>query len=123
MLEYFINYAGANIVCLIIFGIMLARDLLNVDRQEKQIKYDHALVSFMLYFVSDTVWAAVDAQIIKPTVVWVISTNVINYLLLSAITYMWLRYIMAVEQVPHRERKVNKFAVLFPFLKIGRAHV
>lgn len=116
MLEYFINYAGANIVCLIIFGIMLARDLLNVDRQEKQIKYDHALVSFMLYFVSDTVWAAVDAQIIKPTVVWVISTNVINYLLLSAITYMWLRYIMAVEQVPHRERKVNKFAVLFPFL-------
>ena len=116
MFEYFINYAGANIVCLIIFGIMLARDLLNVDRQEKQIKYDHALVSFMLYFVSDTLWAAIDSGLIKATMFWVILTNSLNYLLMAAITYMWLRYVMAVEQVPNRERKINKFAVLFPFL-------
>ncbi len=64
MLDYFINYAGANLVCFIIFGIMLARDLFNVDRQEKQIKFDHTLIAFMLYFVSDAFWCGVDSGVL-----------------------------------------------------------
>ena len=76
--DYFINYAGANFICLIIFGIMLARDLLNVDRQEKQIKYDHALVAFMLYFVSDAIWCAVDSGIIPKTTFSVVATHFSN---------------------------------------------
>lgn len=35
---------------------------------------------------------------------------------MAGITYMWLEYVMAVEQVPHRNRPINKFAVVFPFL-------
>ena len=33
------------------------RDLSRVNRQEKQIKYGHALIAFMLYFISDALWA------------------------------------------------------------------
>jgi hypothetical protein len=44
----FVYYAESNLVALIIFGILLIHDLVNVDRQEKQIKYDRALVAFML---------------------------------------------------------------------------
>ena len=43
----------------VIFGIMLIHDCLGVDRQEKQIKFDHALVAFMLYFAADCFWAAI----------------------------------------------------------------
>lgn len=116
MVNYFVNYAEANIVCLIIFGIMLVHDLLNAARQETQIKFDHALIAFMFYFVSDSLWAAVIGGILPQTKLIVIATNFANYVFMAMLTYMWLRYAMAVEKAPHRERRRNKFAVLFPFL-------
>ena len=36
MSRFFIYYTEANIVCIILFSIMLFRDIFNVDRQEKQ---------------------------------------------------------------------------------------
>ena len=116
MSDYFVFYTEANLVCLIIFGIMLAHDLLGVDRQEKQIKYDQALVMFMLYFISDVFWAAVIDGVLPRTRANVAAFNFSNYALMCGITYMWLEYAMAVEQAPHRNRPVNKFAVVFPFL-------
>ena len=116
MNNFFASYLGANVVCAIIFGIFLVHDLLGVDRQEKQIKYDHALVAFILYFISDSYWAAVEAEIIPKNTVAVVSCNFSNYILMATVTYMWLRYVMAVENSPNRERRLNKFAVLFPFI-------
>lgn len=116
MLDYFINYAGANLVCFIIFGIMLARDLLNVDRQEKQIKFNHSLIAFMLYFVSDSAWAAVIAEIIPKTRFTVLLTNFLNYIILAMITYTWLHYVMAVEQIANRDRRLHKFVTMFPLI-------
>ena len=46
----------------------------------------------------------------------VVVNNFLVYLLLSATMYLWLQYVMAYEQVPHRNRPINKFAVLFPFI-------
>lgn len=116
MSEFFIYYLESNVVCLIIFMILLVRDLLTGDRQEKQIKFDHALIAFMLYFISDVVWSAVIDGSIPRTMVSVAITNFVNYLLMAGVTYMWLRFAMAYEHVPHRERRINKFAVLFPFI-------
>ena len=116
MNEFFANYLGANVVCAIIFGIFLGHDLLGMDRQEKQIKFDHALIAFILYFLSDSVWAGVASGVFPQTRVSVVLTHFSNYILMAMVTYMWLRYVMAVEQTPHRNRKINKFAVLFPFL-------
>lgn len=115
MYDFFLNYAVSNIVCLLIFGIMLAHDLFNKDRQEKQIKYDNALIAYMSYFVSDTIWAAILYNVIPKNAVTSTIANFVNYIIMAAITYTWLKYVMAVEQVPNRNRKVNKFAVLFPF--------
>ena len=98
MSSYFIYYTEASIVCVIIFGIMLCWDLFSIDKQEKQIKYDHALIAFMLYFVSDALWAAVIAGMLPRNRFIVVSTNFSNCVLMAAITYTWLRYVMAVEQ-------------------------
>ena len=57
MSEYFSHYAESNIACAVIFAIMLVHDLMSVDRQEKQIKYDHVLITFMMYFLVDCLWA------------------------------------------------------------------
>ena len=115
MSSYFIYYTEASLVCVIIFAILLLRDLFSVDRQEKQIKYDHALIAFMLYFVSDALWAAVIAGILPRNRLTVVSVNFANCILMSAITYTWLRYAMAVEQIPRRNTNVTRLVVLSPF--------
>ena len=96
MQAYFVYYASANIVGTIIFGVMLAHDRISVDRQEKQLKYDQTLVAFMLYFISDTIWAAVDSELISKTQLPVSITNYVNFILMTGITYSWLKYVLAV---------------------------
>ena len=116
MSPYFLHYLESNVVCLIVFGIMLAHNLLKQDRREKQIKYDWTLAAFMAYFVSDTLWAAVIAGVLPANIVLICAVNFADYLLMAAITFAWLRYAMAVEEVPGRDKPIKIFAILFPFL-------
>ena len=116
MSEYFSHYAESNIACAVIFAIMLVHDLMSVDRQEKQIKFDHTLFAFIAYFISDTFWAAVVTNTIPKTVFSAALVNFSNFIIMAFITYWWLNFVMAVLQSPHRNRPINKFAVLFPMI-------
>ncbi len=116
MSDYFIYYTSSNIVGVIIFGIMLAHDRLGVDKQEKQLKYDNVLIAFMLYFISDSVWAGVDSGLFPVNKFTVLGTNFFNFFLTSFITYTWIRYVMAVEQVPGRDRIGVRLVLGFPVM-------
>ena len=102
MSEYFIYYASINIVGAVIFGIMLANDYIGLDRQEKQLKYDHALIAFILYFLSDAIWAGVDAGVFPVNQFTVITTTFLNFVIMTLIIYTWLCYVLAIEQIPNR---------------------
>ncbi len=114
--DYFIYYAESTLICLIIFCMMLVRDLFKVDKQEKQIRYDHALIAFMLYFASDLFWAAVISGVIPKTRFTVSCANFLNAVLMGGITYALLRYVMAAENAPHRDKPLTKFSVIFPYM-------
>ena len=116
MSPYFLHYLESNVVCLVIFGIMLAHNLLKQDRREKQIKYDWTLVAFMGYFVVDTIWAGVIAGVFPNDIALICVVNFADYILMAAITFSWLRYAMAVEQVSGRDKPIKLFAILFPFI-------
>lgn len=116
MSAYFIYYSSFNLVGAIIFGIMLSHDMLSIDRQEKQLKYDHALTAFMLYFISDSIWAGVDSGLFPVNRFTVVITDFSNYVLMTAITYTWLRYVMVVEQISNRDTKAMKAWLTIPFL-------
>ena len=116
MSEYFIYSMESTIICLIVFGIMLFHDFGNVDRQEKQIKFDISLVMFMLYFISDAFFAAIDSGVLPKTRVSFTIINFINCVLMAGVTYAWLEFAMAKVKSEHRNRKINKFAVVFPFI-------
>ena len=113
---FFIHYVEANIICIIIFMILLLHDVFGVDRQEKQLKYDRTLIAFMFYFAADCLWAAIVAQKIPVTRFIVVVDSLCIYLGMVFITYTWLDYVMAIEQVENRNRPVNRFAISFPFL-------
>ena len=107
-------YIEANIVCVIVFSIILIHNHFNIDRQEKQIKFDRVLMAFILYFLVDSVWAGVMNGILPPSMVRAVTFLI--YVCMAGIIYFWLGYVMAYEQVPHRNRPINRFAVIFPFM-------
>ena len=116
MSQYFIYYTESSIVCLIIFGIILVHDISRIDRQEKQIRFDYALASFMLYFISDACWAAVISGVIPRTLASVITVNFFNNFFMALITYNWFMYALAVEKVGKRYTPLQKFSLAFPLL-------
>ena len=116
MFNFAVYYIEANVICILIFGILLFHNHFNIDRQEKQIKFDHVLIAFMLYFLTDCFWAAIVEEIIPKTRFTVVINVFMIYVLMGATVYYWLEYVLSYEQVPHRNRPINRFAVLFPFL-------
>jgi diguanylate cyclase (GGDEF)-like protein len=70
----------------------------------------------MLYFVSDALWAAVIAGMLPRNRFIVVTTNFLNCILMAAITYRWLIYVMAVEQIPKRDKPLTRFIISIPFL-------
>ena len=75
MHSFAVYYIESNIVCMLVFGILLIHNYFNIDRQEKQIKFDHVLIAFMLYFLIDCFWAAIVAEMI-PKNRFTVVTNV-----------------------------------------------
>ena len=116
MYSFAVYYIEANVVCILVFGILLFHNHFNIDRRERQIKFDHVLIAFMLYFLVDCFWAAITTEMIPKTRFNVVVNTFLIYILMGATIYYWLEYVLSYEQVPHRNRPINRFAVLFPFI-------
>ncbi len=116
MNNFFVHYTEANVVCIIIFLILLLHDVFGIDRQEKQIKYDNALISFMFYFAVDCFWAALVSNTIRPTFPLVVIDTFMLYLGMVFITYFWLEYALAVEQYEKRNELRFRLTMMFPFI-------
>jgi len=98
-LDYLFFYAEANIVCIIIFVILLWHDRRYRTRQEKQIWFDRTVIAHILYFISDIGWAAVISGDLPRTRALVIIFNFLNFILLSLIAYGWFMYMAASENM------------------------
>ena len=116
MSEYFIYYSSINMVGVLTFGIMLLNDCLGVDRQEKQLKYDYTLIAFILYFISDAIWSGVDSGVFPVNYFSVMFTAISNFIIMTFITYTWLNYVMAVEQIPNRNSRKVRVLLACPFV-------
>lgn len=114
MPAYFVYYASINLVGAIIFSILLIHDYSRIDRQEKQVKYDHALLAFLLYFLSDAIWSGVDSRFFPVNNFTVLATNFSNFFLMTLITYTWLCYVMAAEHIKNRNSLLVKHILIVP---------
>ena len=116
MYRFSLFYIEANLVCAIVFGILLLHNFLNIDRQEKQIKFDQVLISFIFYFLVDCLWAAITDGYIPNTRTIMILECILICFSMAANMYFWLQFVLAYEQIPHRNQRKYKIAVLFPFI-------
>ncbi len=92
-LTYTSFYIEANIVCIIIFLMMLMREMGAVGRQAKQMVFINITICHMLYFLSDMAWVLVLADIIPKTFFSAAVVNILNAILLSAMTGFWFVYV------------------------------
>lgn len=92
-LDYTFFYTEANIVCIIVFMLLLIKDMGGVGRQAKQIAFINIIISHMLYFVSDIFWVLIMAEIVPRTIVTASIVNITNAVFLCVITGYWFVYV------------------------------
>ncbi|MBO7662861.1 MAG: GGDEF domain-containing protein [Clostridia bacterium] len=116
MIDYFFFYLEASIVCILILVILLIHDRRHSTRQEKQIWFVRALISDILYFLSDVGWAAIIGGRIPQHRFPVVLFNFLNYVLLSLMAYNWFRYMAAALNLARRNDPKVRIMSLIPML-------
>ncbi len=116
MNSFLLHYIESNVLCLVVFGIMLTNNLLRMDKQEKQIRLNNVIIAFMLYFTSDIIWASIQQGLIKANLFFVCLINLSNFILMSIITYTWLNYAMVAKQASTRRKKTTNLIIAFPLM-------
>lgn len=90
---YTFFYLEANIVCIIIFAILLFKNIYSVDRQEKQLIFDKVLISSMMYFACDSAWALFTSDALHVASIFIDIVNLGNSVILAFMCYFWFLYV------------------------------
>ena len=114
VLNYTFFYIEANIVCIIIFAMLLIRNMGNIDRQEKQRIFDLSLICHILYFTSDIIWVLIEAGKVPRTMLTVSAVNLGNAFFLCSLTFFWFIYIELSQGAKYVVHHFNRIMVLSP---------
>ena len=93
VLTYTGFYVEANIVCIIIFMMMFLHEMGSVGRHTRQMVFLNITICHILYFLCDTGWVLIMADLIPKTQFSASAVNILNAVLLSAITGFWFVYV------------------------------
>ena len=115
-LEYFIFYAEANLICILILLMILINDRIHRAQEEKQICFNRTIIAFILYFSSDMGWAAVLGGQLPRTRAFVVLFNLTNYVILSLITFEWFMFMAASEKMPFRKDRTKRMLWRLPMI-------
>lgn len=113
-MNYTFFYIQANIVCIIIFMMMLFSDVRSVGRQAKQIIFANITISHMLYFISDILWVLILTEYIPRTRLSVSCVNISNAIFLCAITASWFIYTELSQGEEYITRSKARIIALIP---------
>lgn len=113
--NYFVVYAEANLVCTILFSILLAHDMRRPIRPEAQQVFDWALMAHIAYFISDIIWAAEIAGVF-PRMRWLVAAvSLSNFIFLGSLALFWFFYVAATMDLPLRKTKRGLWLIRAPF--------
>lgn len=113
-LDYTFFYTEANVVCIIIFVMLLIKDLGGVGRQAKQITFINIVIAHIFYFISDICWVLILARIIPYTTLSVSLVNISNAIFLSIITSFWFVYVELSQGEKYITQTKARFIALIP---------
>ena len=91
--DYFVFYTEASLVCIVILSMILITDRMYNTKQEKQLWFGRAIISFILYFISDACWAAMLSGLFPKVRFFAVFFNFTNFILLSVMAYGMFMFI------------------------------
>ena len=114
VMDYTFFYVEANVVCIILFVMMLSRELGSVGRQAKQLIFINITIAHILYFISDIAWSLVEGGYIEKTRLSSSIVNLTNAVLLSVICSSWFVYVELSQGEKYTNKTKNRILVLVP---------
>ena len=118
-MDYTFFYIEANIVCIVIFGVMLMREMRTVGRQAKQLIFINITISHILYFISDIAWVLVVEEKVPNTPVSSAIVNITNALILGAICSCWFVYVELSQGEKYITGTKQRMIVMIPAMASG----
>lgn len=109
-------YTEANIVVIIIFGVLLVNEFWRSHRSDRQIKFDNVMMAHILYFLSDIIWASVLAGKIPATTLSIAFPNFTNFVFLSFIAYTWFCFAASTGEMPLIRTRKGRNLVRLPMV-------
>lgn len=115
-MDYTWFYVEANIVSIVIFTLLLLRELGSIGRQSKQVVFINIIFAHIMYFLSDICWALILGHYLPPIPWLVAAANIINAIVLSCITGFWFVYAELSQGEAYIQRLRMRLLVLTPVL-------
>jgi diguanylate cyclase (GGDEF)-like protein len=121
--NYSFFYVEANIVCIILFVTMLARNLRSVDKQTKQRYFNVVLLCHIGYFISDSFWILILNEYLPKNRFTVSLVNLSNAIILLGLACLWNIYVEFDQNYPKVQDKTVRHniqapAVVFSFINV-----
>lgn len=115
-MDYTWFYVEANIVSIVIFTLLLLRELGSIGRQSKQVVFINIIFAHIMYFLSDICWALILGHYLPPIPGLVAAANIINAIVLSCITGFWFVYAELSQGEAYIQRLRMRLLVMTPVL-------
>ena len=120
---YTLFYVEANIVCIIIFILMLMRSIRGVDHQAKQRIFNIVLMCNINYFICDSFWILVLNGYLLKNLFTVSLVNCGNSILLMSICCFWYIYVEMNQKVISLENRITRLHVQLPAIILSLINV
>ena len=114
--EYFAFYAEANLVCIIIFCMLIFQNNNHGNRTEQKKWFVFNGIAYIIYFLADIGWAAVESKVLSNTRFFVVLFNFLIYAFLQFIGYCWFMYMAASEGMLLDQKRKTGIIALIPSL-------
>lgn len=114
VMDYTYFYIEANVVCIVIFGMMLIRELHTVGRQAKQIAFLNLVMSHICYFISDIFWVLVVKNVLPNTHLSASVVNASNAVILAFICCFWFIYVEFAQGEEYIAVRKKRILVMIP---------
>ena len=117
--SYTLFYVEANVVCLILFLLMLGKSIHGVDHQAKQRIFNMVLMCHIDYFICDAFWILVLNEFLPKNRLTVTIANLGNAIILSAICCFWFTYVEMDQKAEYIQNKKYRFMIQAPAIIIS----
>ena len=109
-------YISANVMCILLFLIILYKNITGIDRQTKSRFFDFVLVSHIIYYFVEIFWGLFYFEIFPNNPIGFHICNIILFFSASSTSCIWFYYTEALQNDSIVKKLRNRILIYLPVL-------